>query len=451
MNTRLSQQLSDRRGPLVEQMQELANLAESEDRAFTADEQSKFDQLDSEAQVLTQRINTAVRCESTAAPENGTLTLTADPVVDYRANQTAPTSISYADPDPSTEKRHDLVRKAFRGWLMGRYATRGDQQICHELGVDIRNDRLELQLLENPNEELEERQQLTDPGTAGGFLVPEEFQRELTMALKNTSGVRNVCRTINTASGADLQWPSTNDTADSQIAPVTAEGAARTLVDAVFQQVTFTSFTYTTLMQVSRELMQDAFMSMDSIMGQLAGGRLARGLNRDLTLGNGTAAPLGIINAGASGVTLGAANAPTYDNVVDAIHSVDPDYRALPSFGIMANDKTIAGLRKLKDSQGFPIWQLPVSADMPSTILGVPIYLNNRLSDQALGVPMVVGAFEHYVARDVAQQGALLQRLDERYAELGLIGYVMHSRHDGRFTYDESADDHGAIKTVANP
>ena len=52
--------------------------------------------------------------------------------------------------------------------------------------------------------------------------------------------------------------------------------------------------------------------------------------------------------------------------------------------------KIAAVIRKLKDQTGSYIWQNSLSADLPNTLLGYPVYLCDEL-DQAENTPIIFG------------------------------------------------------------
>ncbi|WP_350624306.1 phage major capsid protein, partial [Pseudoalteromonas sp. 24-MNA-CIBAN-0067] len=46
----------------------------------------------------------------------------------------------------------------------------------------------------------------------------------------------------------------------------------------------------------------------------------------------------------------------TLEDLIDLEHSVDPAYRRSAQCGFMMNDSTIKVVKKLKDTQGRPLW-----------------------------------------------------------------------------------------------
>jgi len=452
MSNRSYRDLCEAQAPLIDQLEKLVGTMNEEKRSLTEDEQSTFDSLEGQVQELKKQADVQYRFETMDGADQPRATseptFSADPIVQQRSLAATPSQPNRG-PDPSKEKWQLECRAAFSAWAMGKRARREDVAVADRIGFDCRNDFLDLDLGRGLfGHGFEQRG--TDPqkvgaGIDGGFLVPEDFSSELEMALKDASGMRQSARIITTASGSDLPHPAVDDTA--QRATIVAEATASTVNDVDFTSVTFKAWTYRSLMQASRELLQDSFTDIPSLLGNILGTRLGRGLNADATVGDGTTAPEGVTTNNTSALTLTTDDSPTYAELLTLIHSIDPLYRADPSFLIMASDTVIKNMRGLADSQNQPIWNLPVAAGMPPTILGVPVVLNNDMPTGGTGKSMACGAFNRYVFRDVAQQGVQIQRLDELYAASGLVGFLLFSRHDGRMIAPAA---HGAIKVVTN-
>src|SRR5690606_19277222 len=118
--------------------------------------------------------------------------------------------------------------------------------------------------------------------------------------------------------------------------------------DVTFGKKTLNAFVYDTeFVKFSMELAQDSIFNMESLLGSLLGKRLGRIANLQLTVGNNSGAPHGIVTASTKGKDAAAAAAVTYDEVIDLVHSVDPAYRQSPKVRFMFNDTTLAVLRKL--------------------------------------------------------------------------------------------------------
>lgn len=102
----------------------------------------------------------------------------------------------------------------------------------------------------------------------------------------------------------------------------------------------------------------------------------------------------------------------------------------------MLHDKTLAAIRKIKDTQGHPIWAPPgqaypgITTQVPDTILGYPYIVNNDMPQMAANAKSILfGDFSNFFIRDALD--IRLIRLDERYADTLEVGFIAFQRTDG--------------------
>lgn len=290
--------------------------------------------------------------------------------------------------------------------------------------------------------EIESRAQTT-ANTAGGYSIPEEMLQELTRSMLAWGPMYDpgVTREIVTSGGNPMPWPTVDDTAVT--AGAHTEGA--TLTDDGGKDVTFgtkqlDAFAFDTeWLRVSKELADDSFLAMESLLASLLGERLGRIANLQLTTGSGSSAPNGIVTASSLGVTAASISAITFDEIIDLEHSVDPAYRGAPSVGYMMNDSTLQAVRKLKDGDGNYLWQMGnVQAGIPNTLNGRPYTINQDMASIATGNrTMLFGDMQKYFVRKVGQPliGAIQDK--DFWPGFGIAGYI---RFDGELA------DAGAVK-----
>jgi HK97 family phage major capsid protein len=170
----------------------------------------------------------------------------------------------------------------------------------------------------------------------------------------------------------------------------------------------------------------------------LLGERIARRVNTELTTGDGTGDPNGVVVASATGKTAASTTAFTADEVIDLLHSVDPAYRASPKCRWQFNDTTLASIRKLKDGQGNYLWQMgDVRTGEPDRLLAHPYSVNQAMANIGLSAkPIIFGDHSRYVVRKV--RGFTVITLRERYAENFQIGMVGFKRFDGELLNDQA-------------
>lgn len=285
---------------------------------------------------------------------------------------------------------------------------------------------------------LEKRAQTTTggSGTAGGYTVPTELANFIikSMAAYGPMYDDNVCTVWNTASGAQIVIPTVNDTAvtaekHTEAAALTDDGGK----DVTFGKKTLDAYVYDTeFLRISKELLEDSAFGIEQLIGGLLGERLGRIANQELTIGDGTGDPNGIVTASTLGHTTASATAIAADEILDLIHSVDPAYRVGPKVGFMFNDNTLKLIRKLKDGEGNYLWNMGnVQQGVPGTVHGYRYHINQAIasvpSAAAATKVAIFGDFAKYYVRKVGSPviGVLRERF---WPDLGMAGLI---RFDG--------------------
>lgn len=285
----------------------------------------------------------------------------------------------------------------------------------------------------------------TTTAAAGGYMVPTELANIWikTLAAWGPMYDPGVTSELVTSGGYTITMPTVNDVATavakhSEGVTLTDDGG----VDATFGEKTLSAYAYNTeWIRVSKELVEDSAFNVEQILGELLGERLARRLNVELTVGDGNGDPNGVVTASTAAITAAAANAITQDELLDALHAVDPAYRSSPRFRWMFNDSTLAIIRKLKDGHGRLLWEMgDIRSGQPSTLLGYPYSINQAMPAMTTGLkPILVGDFGKYYVRKVGSPliGALQDK--DFWPGFGIAGYV---RVDGELA------DSAAVKHV---
>jgi HK97 family phage major capsid protein len=157
----------------------------------------------------------------------------------------------------------------------------------------------------------------------------------------------------------------------------------------------------------------------------LLGERLARRVNSELTVGDGTGDPLGIVAASAAGKTSADVANFTADEIIDLVHSVDPAYRASPKCRFQFNDNSLAKIRKLKDGSGMYLWQMgDIRVGEPGRLLGFNYSVNQAMVNAATGTkPIIFGDHSKYFVRKVGSPVIGVRR-EYYWPNIGLAGIV---------------------------
>lgn len=268
----------------------------------------------------------------------------------------------------------------------------------------------------------------------GGYLVPDEFENQLIQKLHQENVLRSISHVIQTSSG------------DHKIPVVASEGtaswldeeAAYTESNSSFGQVTLGAHKLGTLIKVSDELLNDSAFDLTNYISTEFARRLGDSEEEAFLTGNGTGRPTGILNdsnGAKDGVTAAAADAITFDELIDLFYSLKEPYRKNAVF--LMNDSTVKAVRKLKDQNGQYIWQPSVQLGTPDTILNRPVFTSQYMPTLSAGNKIALfGDFSYYWIAD--RQGRTFKRLNELYAVNGQVGFLGSQRVDAKTILPEA-------------
>lgn len=265
----------------------------------------------------------------------------------------------------------------------------------------------------------------------GGYLVPEEFERQIVVGLDEANVIRSLAKVITTGSERKIPVAATHSTAQW-----TLENGAYTESNPTFDQKQIDAYKLTDLIRVSTELLQDSAFDLESYIAAEFARAFGIAEEQAFCVGTGTNQPTGIFTAkgGNVGVTAAANNAITADELISLVYALKSPYRRNAKF--LMNDATISAIRKLKDGNGAYLWQPSLQAGEPDKLLGYDLYTSPYVPTMAASAYTVAfGDFKNYWIADRA--GRTVQRLNELYATNGQIGYVATERVDGKVILSE--------------
>lgn len=425
--------LYDQRAKLYEDMKALMKKADGENRELTAEEDSKWNQMDADLEKLSADIEKRERMDRV----NSILSAPRTPATPPNIPAPVGNIRGQNDDQESAEQREQRKKEeseAFFSWV--RFGMDG---LSPEQRNLLKRNRTFVKPAELPPEV---RAQAVGTDSAGGYLVPEGFSGELEKTLKAYGGVRSVARSFPTPDGSDIPWPTVDDT--SNVGELLGENSAAASQDVTFGAVILKAFKYSSKVVLCPiEFLQDSFFDVGALLRDLLAERIGRITNTHFTTGGGVGMPQGVtigISAGKTGIS-GQTTSVIYDDIVDMEHSVNSAYRSGARW--MFADTTLKALKKIKDTTGRPIWMPGMVAGEPSTINGYPYVINDDVAAMAANAKSILfGNFSKFIVRDV--MAITLLRLVERYAEYGQVGFIAFSRHDSRYINT------GAVKYYAN-
>lgn len=361
------------RGNLVHQIQETIDLAEAEGRGLAAEEIEKIDRIEADIRKADEAIKVAER----------------------------------------NEERKAEASLAARGFVIAE-EERGEADILRGMA-------------ETRGKHTFERRDIVSSTNT----VPKSFFDQVFDVARGVGPMLVESEIINTTTGEDLTIPTLTNYGTATIA---AEGSAVNESDVTYSSITLGAFKYGQLIQVSRELVTDAGFDIEAHLATAFGNSLGFAANNDLTVGNGSSKPNGIINAASTGVTGTATDGVfTADEAIELQYTLDPMARMLPGVKYMANGSTIGKLRTLKDDAGNYLYQ--VNVGQADSFAGYEVVENPHMASTGTAGELPL-AFGHIPSYKVRMAGGLDVASSEDYAfNANLVTYRALMRLDGDLTH----------------
>lgn len=265
--------------------------------------------------------------------------------------------------------------------------------------------------------------------STGGILAPEAVSTSILEKVAEFSPVRGLAQTIS-MSGPLLQLPRLVD--EVTVGEVT-ETAARPESEPSFDQIDLKPFEMAVIVPVTRILLEDAQIDLSAYLGNHIARRFGQKEAGWFVNGNGTTQAEGVLKSADVQEMEGEIVA---DDLIDLFYSVKTAYSANGSW--LMNRKTMAAVRKLKDSDGSYLWQSSFTAGQPSLLLGRPVYEAVDMPDVAAdATPIVFGDFATgYAIAD--RVGFEIIRDDVTGMGTGIVKLAARRRVGGRVVMGEA-------------
>jgi len=288
----------------------------------------------------------------------------------------------------------------------------------------------------------------TTTGSEGGYTVALEYYRQLAQAMKAFGGIRSVATILPTGTGAQMQFPTADATAE--VGEIVGQNTAVSAGDTTFGNKTLDVYKYSSKkIALPFELIQDSMFDLEGYVQALLALRIGRITASHFTVGTGTSQPTGLVTGATVGKTgtTGQTLSVIYDDLVDLEHSVDPVYRGNARY--MLNDQSLKVIRKIKDSQNRPIfvpgYEQGNPGGAPDRLLGREIVISQEMPVMAANAKSIAfGDFSKYIIREVMDL-TLFRMTDSAFTLNGQVGFVAFNRQGGNLI-----DVGGAVKLYQN-
>jgi HK97 family phage major capsid protein len=412
--------LRGRRSALAQEIRNILENSDKNDKRWEASDQEKYDAKMNEIDDIDKQIANVQRFLNKVSEEfvnNGGI------------------SDDMRDKYTTTQGKHGADTKALRNYLVGGLNALTEEQMAGlraRRTPDIQN------------------AMSTTTGSEGGYTVASEYYEQLTQALKLYGGIRELATVIQTGTGAQMNFPATDATAEE--GEIVGQNAPVTGGDTTFSNIQLDVYKYSSKkIALPFELIQDSMFDIEGYINALLAMRIGRITAKHFLTGTGTNQPKGLVTAATSGKvgTTGQTATVTYDDLVDLQDSVDPLYQARPGCCFVMNQSSRKVIRKLKDSQNRPIfvpgYETGVPGGAPDMLLGSPIHLAQEMPAMAANAKSILfGDIKSYFVREVMDL-TLFRMADSAFTLNGQVGFVAFNRQGGNLI-----DVGGSVKYYQN-
>jgi HK97 family phage major capsid protein len=412
--------LLEERAAVGNEMNQLAQAAISDNhRPMKAEELERFDKMDADFRSLSEKIETAKRIERSQE-------LTA-------SKETSKAAVTSHRPQQITRKDDSL---AFAAWAMsaagyGGHVMQRHNEAAAKCGTSLANKNYTLGLAEDVRDVEITRNQSSQINSEGGYLQSSGLFQGFERNLKWFGNLRSFCKVVRTPTAEPYEVGYGDDTGNQGY--WSGQNQTPTNTNIIYAKKFIGEYTARTeVFPVSLQALDDARINLAEDVGEVLGQRLGRLTNAAYTNGvNG--GPRGFMADASAGATAAGATI-AYSDLVNLLFSVDKAYRDDPSFRFVMHDSTLQALWLVSDQDSRPIFwnqMMNLASDMPLTILGKPIAINNDMPQVATGKkPIAALIGSKFVIRDVKDVQILT--LDQRYLDQLAVGFIAYLRTDAK-------------------
>lgn len=354
MSTTYLDMLVERRQNAWHEQKAVLDLAVTENRDVTAEEQQTIERTDAAMDKYDAEIRRA-KARMDAAPK----------LDEFRAEMAPRVEAARLERREATDA--EILRQLLNGDRnVAEFHAPRDQGPAYERAARKEMERRALQ-------------------SAGGSAVETSFYDALMIYERAEIPMMGIGTLIEGASGAPIVFPRL--TADpSTSGTVTAEAGGILEADPTISSVTLGAFKYAAATVWSWELDQDNVIGLEDILARALARQLRiTNIGGALTTGAGSTAPYGIITrAGNGGTALGTAGNTSLDtfvgpaDLIDLKYSLAAPYRQVGSF--IASTDGLKKARKFRDTSKQFLFQASLAAGLPDTFDGSPIYENPAMA-----------------------------------------------------------------------
>ena len=270
-------------------------------------------------------------------------------------------------------------------------------------------------------------------GDAGGYAVPREVDAQIDAVLKGISPIRGIANVVKVGSAGYRKLVTTGGTPSGWA----AENAARPeTATPVFVEIVPPTGELYANPAASQAMLDDAAFDVEAWLAGEIAMEFAKAEGAAFVGGSGSGRPKGFLTqptaATADGVrafgtlqylasgTAGDFSASPQERLIDLVQALRAPYRQGASWVMNAN--TLARIRKLKGSDGHPLWQ-------PARLLGYPVVEAEDMPDIAANALSI--AFGNFAAGYLIAERAETAILRDPYTNKPFVSFYATRRIGG--------------------
>lgn len=437
-------QLHQERGELVTQARALIDKADNENRAMTADEENRCDQLMEKANAKAKeigRVNGLIEQERDVAAHEAEIERDGNPDSENRGG---------GGGSQTAEERQQLVqmRSALHeDWGTG--ADRLDDNQVRQLTY------FNQALSQGANSLTQEQRQIVlptqaqiralsyDVNTEGGYLAPPvQWVNQLLKNVDDETFMLQLSNVMTMTNAHSLGVPTLDsDPSDADWTSELATGSEDSAMS--FGGRALAPNPLAKRLKISNTLIANSAIPAESLARQRLGYKFGITFEKAGFTGDGNKKPLGVFTASNDGISTSRdvsadnnANSFTADGLINCLMHLKGQYHRRATW--LFHRDGIKMAMKLKDGNGQYIWSLGLKGVAPDMLLNVPTRMseyvpNTFTTGNYVGI---VGDFSKYWI--VINMVMTIQRLAELYAETNQTGLIGRMEADGMPVLEEA-------------
>lgn len=370
--------LNEQRAELVQEMKSLAETAETEKRAMSEEEDSRFNELDEKVKAIDATIAKVERAR------------------DLKLN------VVSAEKKEAL-KKEEIEERAFEAFI---------RRSC---GGEVVEERAGEQKL--------------DMGS-NGAIIPT------TIANRIINTVRDICpifaRATRYSAKGTLKvpvWGLANGTHDITVG-YQEEFTELTADSGKFTSIDLSGYLVGALVLIGKSVANNAAVDVVSFVVAEMARKITEFIENELLNGSGTKAAEGALNT-ENVKTSASATAITADELIEVQASIKQVFQKNACW--IMNPETFTALRKLKDGNGRYLLQDDITGEFPYRLLGKPVFVSDNMPKMAAGKKALLYGDLSGLSVNM-RENIQIQILVEKYATQHAVGFVAWFEFDSRVT-----------------